>query len=75
MPFNIEAAIWYLFLMDSVSYFFMMLIYRKEGTKLYKKYFPFFARIFPVTWGYSILYLGLVLWAGSALWRLGVLPW
>tara|TARA_Y100000034_G_scaffold134864_1_gene204595 strand:+ start:2679 stop:2906 length:228 start_codon:yes stop_codon:yes gene_type:complete len=75
MPFNIEAAIWYLFLLDSLVYNLIVWLNLKEIKKDYNKNFRTFSRLFPLTKGYAMLYLFLVLWVGFTLLRIGVLPW
>ncbi len=68
---NIEAIIWWAFLADSVganiaSWFF---------PKWAKKNFKSILKHLPLTRGWTIVYLILVLWAGFALYRLGILPY
>jgi hypothetical protein len=68
---NIEAIIWYLFLADSI----VANILAYCCTKWYKKNYKGFWKHFPMTKGWSALYLALVLWIGYGLLRLGILPW
>ncbi|MEX0932481.1 MAG: hypothetical protein WDZ77_00045 [Candidatus Pacearchaeota archaeon] len=69
MAFNIEALIWYLLLIDSV----FANIFSWCCSVSYKKKFKKLTKIFPASKGWALLYLVLVLWVGSALWRLGIL--
>jgi len=66
---SIEAIIWYLILLDSV----IANIISFWGVKWYKKNYKKLYRYFPITKGWSLLYLILVLWVGYALLRLGIL--
>lgn len=71
MTFNIEAAIWYLILLDTiganlVAWFF---------TSWYRENFKTLYKYFPLTKAWSFVYLVLVLWVGWVLYRLGILPW
>jgi hypothetical protein len=63
----IEAIIFYLLLIDSVSCNLMVLF----GSKWYTKHFRIFSRWFPPAEGWALIYLLLVLWAGSLLYRAG----
>ncbi len=69
MQFSIEAIIFYLLLIDSIG----ANIVTWFGSTWYQKHFTVFARYFPATKGWAVLYLALVLWAGSLLYRIGVL--
>lgn len=71
MAFNIEAFIWYLFLIDSVGANIMSFLY----PNWLKKHYKGFWKHFPVTKGWTLLYLVLVLWVGWTLLRMGVLWW
>jgi hypothetical protein len=66
---TIEGVIWFLFLLDSLGANFMALFAKKWWKK--KK----FHKILPMHSLWTLLYLVLVLWVGSALWRLGLLTW
>ena len=67
----IEAIVWYLFLLDSI------------GANIAAWFFPGWSKKtlkglwkhLPVTKGWALVYLILVLWIGCALYRLGVLPY
>jgi hypothetical protein len=72
MVISFESVLWYLFLLDSVIYNVIVWLGFKDFKKQYKRNFRIFSRQFPLTKGYAILYLFLVLWVGSALLRLGV---
>jgi len=66
---QVEAILWYLFLLDSLfanagAWFF---------PKYYKKKFKSFSKILPLTKTWAAIYLILVLWVGCALLRLGIL--
>jgi len=72
MAFNIEAIIYYIFLLDSivdnlVIWFFPNL------NKWYKK--KWFSKYFPATKGWGLWYLILIIWVGYSLYRLGILPY
>jgi hypothetical protein len=71
MAFNIEAFIWYLFLLDSIianliSWF---------NEKHHKKKFGLVSRYLPLTKAWTGIYLLFILWVGWLYMRLGVLPW
>ena len=71
MTFNIEAVIWYAILLDSiganiVAWFF---------ADWYREKFKTLQKHFPVTKGWCLVYLALVLWVGCVLYQLKVLPW
>jgi hypothetical protein len=67
---NIEAIIWYLFLLDSVGANIMAWLFPKWAKKNLKKFW----KHIPVTKAWAALYLALVLWVGYTLYRLGILP-
>ena len=71
MELNIEAVIWYLILLDAVGAVVVSLFF----AELCRKKFKPLHKYFPLTTAWSLVYLGLVLWAGWLLYRLGVLPW
>ena len=71
MVLNIEAIIWYLFLLDSAGAAIVSLCCAKWVKKNYK----FIHKHFPLTKGWALMYLGLVLWVGFALYRMGILPY
>lgn len=66
---SIEAIIFYLLLLDSVSATLTALF----AGKWYTQHFRLVSRFFPATIGWGIYYLILVLWIGSLLSRLGLL--
>ncbi len=68
---NIEALIFYLLLVDSISCNVIVWF----GEKWYTKHFRIFSRWFPPAPGWALYYLALVLWAGSLLYRAHMLPW
>jgi len=65
-----EAILYYLILVDAV--FANVAAWSGYGASLNRR-FSVFARFFPITKGWTLYYLVLVLWVGSALLRLGVL--
>jgi hypothetical protein len=71
MAINIEAIIWYLFLLDSVGAVIASWCCAKRLNKTFKKLF----KHLPLTKGWALIYLGLVLWVGYTLYRLGILPY
>lgn len=66
---SIEAIIFYLLVIDSVSANLVALF----GQKWYARHFRIFSRWFPPAEGWALYYLILVLWIGSLLLRLGLL--
>ena len=66
MVFSIEVIIWYLILLDSLV---CNVIAWFDG-KRYTKNFPGMSKLFPVTKAFAVYYLILVLWIGSALYRM-----
>ena len=68
---NIEAILWYALLLDSLIANIVSFCCSKWYKKNYKKFY----RYFPITKGWSSLYLILVLWVGYTLLRLNILPW
>jgi len=68
---NIEAIVYYGFLLDSVGANILSWCYpgwnKKHNKGIWKH--------LPVTKGWTLIYLVLVLWIGWALYRLNVLPY
>mgnify|MGYP001173239763 FL=1 len=71
MSFNLEAAIWYAILLDSIGANIVAWFYNDW----YQKKFKTFHKYFPLTKGWCLVYLALVLWVGFVLYRLKILPW
>ena len=71
MTLSIEAIIFYLLLIDSLSCNFIVLF----GKRWYVQHFRIFSRWFPPAEGWALYYLALVLWVGSLLFRMGMLGW
>jgi|TARA_B100001971_G_C18265688_1_gene592067 hypothetical protein len=71
MVFNIEALVFYAFLVD--SFFANVVIWFAPGW--YKKGIGKFHKHFPASKEWCAVYFVLVLWVGYGLYRLGVLPW
>lgn len=69
MVINLEAIIYYAFLLDSVGANVLAWCF----PKWYKKKFKGFWKHLPVTKPWAVFYLALVLWIGYCLLRLGVL--
>ncbi len=67
----LESIIWYLFLIDSLGA--VILSFCCAGW--YKKNYKGIYKHFPATKGWCLAYFVLVLWVGSALYRLGMLPY
>jgi hypothetical protein len=67
MVIGVEGVIWYLLLLDSLGANFTSLFLKKwwKNRKFHK--------ILPMNRLWTLLYLVLVLWVGSALFRLGML--
>ncbi|HUX35629.1 MAG TPA: hypothetical protein VMV71_01190 [Candidatus Paceibacterota bacterium] len=66
---TIEAIIFYLLLLDSVSCNLIVLF----GSNWYTSTFRIISRWFPPAEGWALYYLILVLWIGSFLYRMGAL--
>lgn len=66
---NFEALIWYILLLDSLVAAILSFFWAEGYRKKYKGFY----KHFPVTKGWCVAYLVLVLWTGSALDRLGVI--
>lgn len=66
---SIEAVIFYLLLIDSLSANLIVWF----GEVWYIKHFRIFSRFFPPAKGWALYYLILVLWVGSLLYRSGAL--
>ena len=67
----IESIVWWVFLLDSVGANIMAWCF----PNWYKKEFKGFWKHFPVTKGWALFYLVLILWVGAGLYRLGILPY
>jgi len=67
----IEAILFYIILADSLT----VNILAWCCGKWYKKNYKWASKRFPLTKGWAVWYLILVLWIGYALFRLGVLPY
>jgi hypothetical protein len=67
---NIEVIIWYLILVDSIMAN-VMVWFSPKFMKWYKK--MWFSKLFPVTKGWCVYYLILVIWIGYLLYRMGSL--
>ena len=72
MVLNLEAIIYYLFLIDSIGAN-IAVWFSPSVVKWYKKKWPSIYKIIPLTKGWAFIYLILVLWVGWALHRLGIL--
>ena len=69
---NIEAIIWYIFLLDSIGA--NIFVWFVPGTvKWYQRNFKTASKYLPLTKGWAFVYLILVLWVGYTLVRLGIL--
>ena len=68
---NIEAIIWYAFLLDSVGANIVAWFFPKWS----KKNFKGILKHLPLTRCWALIYLVLVAWVGCALYRLGILWW
>ncbi|MAG26267.1 hypothetical protein CMI47_11995 [Candidatus Pacearchaeota archaeon] len=67
MTIGIEAIIWYLVLIDAIFANLTFLFWRKWWKKTK------FSKIIPMNGWWVLIYIVLVGWAGSALYRLGIL--
>lgn len=65
---SVEAIIFYLLLIDSVSCNLIVLF----GEKWYVKHFRIVSRLFPPAKGWAVYYLILVLWIGTLIYRAGL---
>ena len=74
MVFNFEAIVWYMVLFESllVNIFAW---FTPGFTKWFKEKMPRVSKFIPLTKGWALAYLGFVIWIGSALYRLGILPY
>lgn len=63
---SVEVIIWYLFVIDAVFANLTVLFWKKwfNKTKV--------GKWIPIHGGWTLIYLGLVLWVGYALYRLGM---
>ena len=68
---NLEAIIWYALTLDCIIAGIVSLFFRDW----YEKKLPSIYKIFPVTYGWCLVYVCLVIWSGNLLWRLKILPW
>ena len=68
MGLNIEAIIWYVFLIDAV-FANLTALFWKDWYNKHKLW----SKIFPITGWWTLVYLALVIWVGSSLYRLGIL--
>lgn len=68
---NLEAIIWWLFLLDSAGANIAAWLFAGWYKKKYKK----LSKHLPITKLWCLIYLVLVLWVGCALYRLGILPY
>tara|TARA_Y100000034_G_C6580626_1_gene251900 strand:- start:163 stop:375 length:213 start_codon:yes stop_codon:yes gene_type:complete len=68
---SFEAILYYLFLIDSLFANIFSWFYSDVGKK--NKQLKKFYRYFPLTKGWSGLYLLIMLWVGFSLYRLGIL--
>ncbi|HUY05538.1 MAG TPA: hypothetical protein VMV62_02360 [Candidatus Paceibacterota bacterium] len=66
---SIEAIIFYLLVIDSVSCNLLVLF----GPDWYAKHFRTFSRWFPPAEGWALYYFILILWIGTLLLRLGAI--
>ena len=71
MEFNLEAILWYALAIDC-SFAVTVSWFLKDW---YDSAVPSIAKHFPATKAWSIAYLVLTFWLGSALLRAGILPW
>lgn len=69
MTISFEAIIFLLLLIDSVGSVSIAFF----GEQWYTKHFSVTSRYFPAAKGWTVYYLVLVLWAGSLLYRAGML--
>jgi len=72
---NIEAIIWWLFLLDSLGAVLVVSCCSKKANKWFRKSFPRASKHLPLTKGWALVYLVLVLWVGYSLYRLGILSY
>jgi len=69
MDISLEAIIFYALLIDALG---MNLIAWSGLRESFTRHFSILARFFPITRGWALYYLILVLWIGSLLSRLGI---
>ncbi|MBU1111641.1 MAG: hypothetical protein KJ896_02585 [Nanoarchaeota archaeon] len=68
MEIYIEGILWYLFLLDCLTYGFLSW----TSGKLHKKASHWLSGYFPLNKFFSVFYLFLVLWTGFALYRMQI---
>ena len=68
MEINFETIIWFVFLLDAAA---NVVFSRSNRFNVwYKKSFPRASVQFPLALGWSLLYLGMVIWVGVLIYRL-----
>jgi hypothetical protein len=65
----VETVLFYVLLVDSI----ICNVIAHFGERWYVMHFRSLSRIVPVTKAWALIYLALVLWAGSFLYRMGTL--
>jgi phosphotransferase system glucose/maltose/N-acetylglucosamine-specific IIC component len=71
MTFNWEAILWYALLVDSIGACILGTFFMSW----YEKKLPLVHKIFPLSAGWCLVYLLVVIWIGRLLYKLEVLPW
>ena len=68
MKMNFETIIWFIFLLDAA----VNVVFSRSNrfNEWYKKNFPRVSGQFPLALGWSLLYLGMVIWVGVLIYRL-----
>ncbi len=70
---GIETIIWYLLLIDSIIAVTLAFFFQNKVKKWCRSDFRWFCKHFPVTKGWALYYLILILWVGYGLSRLGII--
>jgi hypothetical protein len=68
---NLEATLWYALALDCIIVIIIGIFF----IDWYREKFPAINKFFPISIGWCLAYLCLVIWLGCLLWRLDVLPW
>ena len=68
---NYEVTLWYAIVLDWIVACIIGIFF----IDWYREKFPSINKIFPITIGWCLAYLCLIIWLGCLLWRLEVLPW
>ncbi|MAL86664.1 MAG: hypothetical protein CMI23_09970 [Opitutae bacterium] len=71
MNINWEAILWYAVALDAIGVCVLTFLY----LNWYEENLPSIHKLFPLSKGWALAYLIIVLWLGSVLLRMEILPW